>query len=53
MSDSPFAPTLGLAPTPPIPRGNRLTSDETTTQPLDLDAAIAEFGADTPGRGAA
>ena len=31
---------------------DRLANDDTTTRPLDLDAAIAEFGADTPGRGA-
>lgn len=30
-----------------------LDSDETTTRPLDLDAAIERFGVDTPGRGAA
>ena len=31
---------------------DRLDTDETTTRPLNLDAAIAEFGADTLGRGA-
>ena len=31
---------------------DRLNTDATTTRPLDLDSAIAEFGADTLSRGA-
>ncbi|MDG2027022.1 MAG: VOC family protein [Acidimicrobiales bacterium] len=31
---------------------DQLTDGGPTTKPLDLDAAIAEFGADSPGRGA-